>query len=231
MSTPLTPDVLARLRAFSTPTLANAVETFKLRPRTTGFASAEIRCLFPDLGPMVGYACIATFRTGTEPPREAFGRRFDMWRAIERIPPPRVIVLQDLDDPPGVGAYWGEVQSNIHRALGCVGTVTNGGVRDLDEVRSLGFHFFAGSVAVSHAYVHLVDVEPPEVQVGGLLVRSGDLLHGDKHGVLSIPAQIAERIEEGVRQVDREERQIIAYCQNPGFTRDGLERLYRQLRG
>jgi 4-hydroxy-4-methyl-2-oxoglutarate aldolase len=231
MSKSLPPDMLARLRAFSTPTLANAVETFKIRPRTAGFTSAQIRCLFPDLGPMVGYACTATFRASVEPPREASGRRFDMWRAIERIPPPRVIVLQDLDDPPGMGAFWGEVQSNIHRALGCIGTVTNGGVRDLDEVRSLGFHFFAGSVAVSHAYVHLVDAEPLEVQVGGLTVRSGDLLHGDQHGVLSIPASIAERIEEGVRQVDHEERQIIAYCQSSEFTRQGLEALYHRLRG
>lgn len=230
MPGPLPPDVLAKLRTFSTPTVANAIETFNIRPRTAGFMTCHVRCLFPELGPMVGYAFAATCRASVEPPREAAARRLEMWRALEEIPPPRIVVLQDLDDPPGVGAYWGEVQSNIHRALGCVGTVTNGAVRDLDEVRALGFHFFAGSVCVSHAYVHLVDFGRP-VDVGGLTVRPGDLLHGDQHGVLTIPMEIAERVEEGVARVEREEREIIAYCQSPGFTRQGLEHLYRRLRG
>ncbi len=230
MPSPLPPDVLARLRTFSSPTVANAIETFTLRPRTAGFMSGQIRCLFPDLGPMVGYAFTATCRATTEPPREAGTRRIEMWRALEEIPAPRIVVIQDLDDPPGVGAFWGDVQSNIHRALGCIGTVTNGGVRDLDEVRSLGFHFFAASVAVSHAYVHLVDFGGP-VEVAGLTVRPGDLLHGDQHGVVSIPPEIAERIGEGVAKVDRMERELITYCQSPGFTRQGLEDLYRRLRG
>lgn len=230
MPSPLPPDVLARLRTFSSPTVANAIETFNLRPRTAGFMSGQIRCLFPDLGPMVGYAFTATCRATTEPPREAGTRRIEMWRALEEIPAPRIVVIQDLDDPPGVGAFWGDVQSNIHRALGCIGTVTNGGVRDLDEVRSLGFHFFAASVTVSHAYVHLVDFGGP-VEVGGLPVRPGDLLHGDQHGVISIPPEIAERIGEGVAKVDRMERELITYCQSPGFTRQGLEDLYRRLRG
>lgn len=230
MRAPLPPDVLARLRTFTTPTLANAVETFDVRPRTAGYMSPQIRCLFPELGPMVGYAFTATCRAGVRPPREAGARRFEMWRALEEVPPPRIVVLQDLDDPSGVGAYWGEVQSTIHRALGCVGTVTNGAVRDLDEVRALGFHFFAGGVCVSHAYVHLVDFGQP-VEVGGLVVRPGDLLHGDRHGVLAVPLEVAERIEEGVAAVEREEREIIAYCQSPAFTRQGLEALYRRLRG
>ncbi len=230
MPSPLAPDVLARLRTFSSPTLANAVETFNVRPRTAGYMSSLIRCVFPDLGPMVGYAFTAACRASTQPPPDAGTRRIEMWRALEEIPAPRIVVIQDLDDPPGVGAYWGEVQGNIHRALGCIGTVTNGGVRDLDEVRALGFHFFAGSVVVSHAYVHLVDFGKP-VEVGGLTMRPGDLLHGDQHGVLSIPLEIAARLEEGVQKVDREERQIIEYCQSPGFTRQGLEDLYRRLRG
>jgi 4-hydroxy-4-methyl-2-oxoglutarate aldolase len=230
MPNSLAPDILARLRTFSSPQLANAVETFNVRPRTAGYVSSQIRCLFPELGPMVGYAFTATCRAGTQPPRDAGTRRIEMWRALEEVPPPRIIVLQDLDDPPGIGAYWGEVQSNIHRALGCVGTVTNGAVRDLDEVKALGFHFFAGSVVVSHAYVHPVDFGHP-VEVGGLTVRPGDLLHGDQHGVLSIPLEIGARIDEGVTKVEREEREIIAYCKTAGFTRQGLEELYRRLRG
>jgi 4-hydroxy-4-methyl-2-oxoglutarate aldolase len=225
----LLPERLAELRLYSAPTLANAVETFNVRPRTAGFMSGQIRCFFPELGPMVGYAFTATCRASTAPPPEAAALRPASWRALEEISSPRIMVIQDLDDPPGVGAYWGDVQSNIHRTLGCVGAVTNGSVRDLDEVRALGFHFFAGSVGVSHAYVHLVEIGIP-VQVGGLTVRPGDLLHGDKHGVLSIPLEIAGRITEGVEQVDRMERPLIAYCHSPGFTRQGLEDLFRQLR-
>ncbi len=229
MPTPLCPDVLERLRAISTPAVANGVEVFNVRPRTAGFMSCGIRCLFPELGAMVGYAFTATCRATEPPPADADERRFEMWRALERVPAPRIVVLQDMDDPPGVGAYWGEVQSNIHRALGCIGTVTNGSVRDLDEVRALGFHFFAGSVGVSHAYVHLVDFGTP-VEVGGLLVRPGDLLHADQHGVLAIPPAIAGDLPQGVAQVERREREIIAYCRSKEFSREGLEALYRRSR-
>jgi 4-hydroxy-4-methyl-2-oxoglutarate aldolase len=230
MSEPLSPERVAELRRFSSPTIANAIETFDIRPRTAGFMSSQIRCLFPELGPMVGYAYTATCRARTAPPREAAALRLNSWRALEDIPRPRVMVIQDLDDPPGLGAYWGDVQSNIHRSLGCVGAVTNGSVRDLDEVRALGFHFFAGSVSVSHAYVHLVEIGIP-VEVGGLTVRPGDLLHGDQHGVIAVPVEVAGRIAEGVEKVDRVERQLISYCQSPGFSRQGLEDLYHRLRG
>ncbi|HVI84475.1 MAG TPA: RraA family protein, partial [bacterium] len=163
------------------------------------------------------------------PPGTAAALRLESWRALEAVPAPRIMVVQDLDDPAGVGAYWGDVQSNIHRALGCVGAVTNGSVRDLDEVHALGFHFFAGSVSVSHAYVHLVEIGNPVV-VGGLTVRPGDLLHGDQHGVIAVPLEMAGRIAEGVEKVERVERQVISYCQSPGFSRQGLEDLYRGLR-
>ena len=230
MSDPLPPDRLAELRLYTSPTVANAVETFNLQPRTAGFMSSQIRCIFPEFGTMVGYAYTATIRASATPPAGAGALRPAMWRELEKIPSPRVIVIQDLDDPPGVGAFWGDVQSNIHRALGCNGTVTNGSVRDLDEVRALGFHFFAGSVSVSHAYVHLVEIGVP-VQVGGLTVRPGDIIHGDQHGVLSVPREIAGRISEGVGKVEQVERQLITYCQSPGFTRQGLEDLFNKLRG
>ena len=229
MPEPLSPELLTGLRRYTTPTIANAIETFELRPRTAGFMSSQIRCVFPDLGAMVGYAYTATCRASSAPPGTAAALRLESWRALEAVPAPRIMVVQDLDDPAGVGAYWGDVQSNIHRALGCVGAVTNGSVRDLDEVRALGFHFFAGSVSVSHAYVHLVEIGIP-VAVGGLTVRPGDLLHGDQHGVIAVPLEAAGRIAEGVEKVDRVERQVISYCQSPGFSRQGLEDLYRGLR-
>jgi len=229
MPHPLGPDALARLRTYSTPTLSNAIETFSVRPKTAGFTAGRIRCVFPDLGPMVGYAVTATCRAGTAPPPDAAARRAALWRAIEGVPAPRVVVIRDLDDPPGVGAFWGEVQSTIHHALGCVGTVTNGAVRDLDEVRALGFHFFAGSVVVSRAYVHLVEVGTP-VDVDGLPVHPGDLLHADRHGVLAIPHDVAGRLDDAVERVNQSEREVLEYCRRPDFTREGLEAIYLKRR-
>lgn len=224
-ASPLTPAELAALTALSTPTVANAIETFDLQPRNAGFMNPTIRALVTGDRPMVGYACTATIRAAQPKDPAIATTRRQMWEHILAIPAPRVVVIQDLDDPP-VGAFWGEVQANIHRALGCVGTVTNGGVRDLDEVRALGFNFFAGSVMVSHAYVHVVEIGVP-VTVGGLTVRPGELIHGDRHGVAVIPPAIARQLADAAREVEARERAIIALCQSPDFSLDRLSELYR----
>ncbi len=226
---PLEPAVLDRLRAFNTPTVANAIEVFDVRPRNEGFMRPEIRCIFPRLGVMVGYAVTVKIRSMTPGAKGATIPPSVHWQDVMKVPSPRVVVVEDLDDPPGLGSLWGEVNANIHRALGCVGAVTNGCVRDLDEVEPLGFHFFAGYVAVSHAYVHIVEVGTP-ARVGGLTVRPGDLLHGDRHGVTTIPLDLAARIPEGVKVVDTMERQIINYSQSPDFTVEGLTALWNRLR-
>jgi regulator of RNase E activity RraA len=140
-----------------------------------------------------------------------------------------VIVVHDLDEPRGQGAQWGEVQANIHRALGCAGVITDGSVRDLDEVRALGFQFAAAHVSVSHAYVHMVDFGLP-IKVGGLWVKPGDLVHADQHGAVTIPTDIAARIPEAVAKVEADERKIISVCQSPTFTADALKQLYKQIR-
>jgi len=221
--------VLDRLRTFNTPTVANAIEVFDVRPRNEGFMRPEIRCIFPELGVMVGYAVTLKIQSVTPGAKGAAIPASVHWQDTLKVHTPRVIVVEDLDDPPGLGSFWGEVNANMHRALGCVGAVTNGSVRDLDEVEPLGFHFFAGHIAVSHAYVHIVEVGTP-VRVGGLTVRSGDLLHGDRHGVTSIPLDLAARIPEGVKTVDTMERQIINYSQLPEFTVEGLTALWNRLR-
>lgn len=226
---PLTPEELAQLRTFTSPTVANAVETFNVRPRQEGFISSAIRALFPELGPMVGYAVTAVIRAEQAPAEGHRAGTFAWWDHVLTIPAPRVIVVHDLDDPQGQGAQWGEVQANIHRALGCVGVVTDGGVRDLDEVRALGFQFCAAHVSVSHAWVHLVDFGLP-VKVGGLWVRPGDLLHGDQHGIVSIPHEVAGKIPEAVAKVEASERKIIAACRAPGFTVEKLKAVYREVR-
>lgn len=225
----LEPAVLDRLRAFNTPTVANAIEVFGVRPRNEGFMRPEVRCIFPGLGVMVGYAVTLKIRSVAPGAKGTVIPHSTHWQDVMTVPAPRVIVVEDVDDPPGLGSFWGEVNANMHRAMGCVGAVTNGSVRDLDEVEPLGFHFFASHIAVSHAYVHIVEVGSP-VCVGGLTVRPGDLLHGDCHGVTNVPLDLAARIPEGVKAVDTMERQIINYSQSPDFTVEGLTALWNRLR-
>lgn len=223
MPEPLTQEELDALRRITTPTVANAIETFQVRARTEGFMDSTIRCIFPELGAMVGYAVTAKIaareRAQTAPPP------WEMWETMPKTPRPWVVVIEDLDYPNPVGSYWGEVNGSIYQGLGCVGTVTNGGVRDLDEVRATGFHFFASCVLVSHAYVHLVEVGTP-VSVGGLTVQPGDLLHGDQHGVLSIPLEIARELPQAAAEVERRERPIIDYARSPECSAEGLRRLF-----
>jgi regulator of RNase E activity RraA len=225
----LTTQQIDALRKITSPSVANAIETFKVRPRDEGNVSSRIRALFPEMGPMVGYAVTALIRAERGPIEGHRASTFGWWDFIQSIPAPRVIVVHDLDDPRGQGAQWGEVQANIHRALGCVGVVTDGSVRDLDEVRALGFQFCAAHVSVSHANIHMVDFGLP-VKVGGLWVRPGDLIHADQHGAVTIPPDLASKVAEAVARVEADERKIISFCQSREFTADGLKELYKQVR-
>ena len=152
--------------------------------------------------------------------------RLDWVDAITSVPEPRVLVMKDIDYPNVVGSFWGEVQANIHKALGCVGTITDGGVRDLDEMRELGFNAFATDVLVSHAYVHLIEVGVP-VTVGCMDVKMGDIVLGDQHGVVGIPMDIAAELPAAVKRVEDREQVMIGMCQAPDFT---VEKLKDQLR-
>ncbi len=221
--------MIEALRKITSPSVANAIETFKVRPRHQGFMSREIRALFPELGPMVGYAVTAVIRAEAEPLPDHRASTFKWWEYVLSIPAPRIVVVHDLDDPRGQGAQWGEVQANIHKALGCVGVITDGSVRDLDEVRALGFNVAAAHVSVSHAWVHMVDFGLP-VKVGGLWVKPGDLLHCDQHGAVAIPPEIAPRIPEAVAKVEADERRIIEVCQSKDFSVERLKALYQQIR-
>lgn len=220
---------LDALRKVSTPAVCNAIETFTVRPRNEGFTTSDIRCIFPDLGVMVGYAATARIM-GDEPPvEEHHVPRPDWWDYLQEIPKPRVVVIQDLDRVVK-GAYWGEENANIHKALGCVGVITDGGVRDLDEMQALGFHAFAAHVLVAQAYAHLVDFGIP-VRVGGLTVGPGDLLHGDRHGVTVVPQAIAAEVASAVARVERQKREIIELCQSPDFTLEALKEHWKKHRG
>jgi len=217
------------LKKITSPSVANAIETFKVRPRNQGQMSSEIRALFPEMGPLVGYAVTAVIRAEPEPLEGHRASTYGWWDYVLSIPAPRVVVVHDLDEPRGQGAQWGEVQANIHKALGCAGVITDGSVRDLDEVRALGFQFAAAHISVSHAYVHMVDFGLP-VKLGGLWVKPGDLVHADQHGVVTIPPEIADRIPEAVAKVEADERKIIDVCKSKDFSAQKLKDLYKVIR-
>ena len=222
MKSSLTPEQLDALRRLDACTLANAIEKFHERLRNEGFMDGSVHCLFPRLQPMVGYAATIKIR-GSAPPTAdgTYSERTDWWDYIVSLPEPRVVVVQDTSTRPGLGSLVGAVHMNILLALHCVGVVTNGSVRDIPAAESAGFHFFAGSVSVSHAYIHIVEIGKP-VQVGGLKIESGDLLHGDLHGVQCIPLDIAPRIPAVAARIAEREREIIAACHSPEFSLEKL---------
>ena len=228
MNQPLTPPQLDALRQMDTCLAANAIETFDLRLRNEGHTFSPLHSVFPKLPPMGGYAAPLKIRC-SDPPTEPdlYPDRTDWWTYVLTIPEPRVVVIQDADETPGAGALIGEVHAHILRALGCVGAVTNGAVRDLPALEAMGFPVFAGSTAVSHAYVHIIEFGQP-IDVGGLTIRAGDLVHGDCHGVLSIPKQIAPELPAVAAQIRKQEERIIALCQSHEFSIDKLRQAIRK---
>ena len=214
----LTDEELDALRQFDTCLVANAIERFNLRLRNTGFTGGSIRCVFPDAPLMVGYAVTARLRCGEPPMRGGtFHDRSDLWNSILAVPAPRIAVLEDMDDPPGQGAFVGGVHASVLKALGCIGYLTNGAVRELPSVRTMGVQLFAGSLTVSGAYAHTFEVGA-EIRIGGMDVRPGDLLHGDLHGVINVPLQVAAQIPGVAAQVQSDERKVIEFCRSKSFS-------------
>lgn len=218
---------LEALKKISTPSVCNAIETFKLQKRTEGFINEAIHPFFPELGVMVGYAATARASAASPPTPDQAALRYELMNLLLALPEPRIIVIEDIDSPDCLGAFWGEVQTNIHQNLGCIGSVTNGGVRDLDEVRFMKFQLFARRAIPSHAYVHLVDVGKP-VTIGGLTIKTGDIIHGDPHGVTRIPVEVAAEIPAAVKKIEEKEQSIIRYCRSSEFSVEGLKRLQQK---
>lgn len=202
--------------------VANAIETFDVRLRNRGFTDSSIRCVFDDLPPMVGYAATARVRT-SEPPMEghSFYYRLDWLDHVLSIPAPRILILEDMDRYPGLGSFIGDVHANILRALGCVGLVTNGAVRNLPEAREIQFQMYAGNRSVSHAYAHIFEFGKP-VEVGNMEVQPGDLIHGDLHGVQTVPLEIADRLPAVVQEMSEQEKHIVDLCRSSDFTVEKL---------
>ena len=219
----ITRELLTRLAEADTPTVCNALELVVPERRAKGFTTRPFVVAFPTLAPIVGVARTATIRA-REPswraPAEAKALRLDYYRYVAAEALPTVAVIQDLDDPPGFGAFWGEVNSAVHKGLGCLGCITNGSIRDLDLLAP-GFQLLAGSVGPSHAWVH-VEAFGCDVEVHGMTVRHGDLVHADRHGAVVIPAEAASRLPEAIELCGRREAPILAAARAPGFTVEKL---------
>jgi regulator of RNase E activity RraA len=225
----LTPALVEQYRQYDSASVSNAIETFEVRLRNEGFADGRLRCLFPDQPAVIGYAVTARIRSAAPPPVGlSYHDRTDWWNYIVSTPAPRIVVVQDVDEHPGFGAFVGDVHAAILQALGCVGYATNGTVRDVAAVRALGFQLLAGGVAVSHAFAHIVDFGGP-VEVGGLAVATGDILFADCAGLQSVPPSIVDQIPEAVDRMQTQEEQVIAFCRSPRFSIDGLRALVRDL--
>jgi regulator of RNase E activity RraA len=230
MNTPLTPEQLDALRRLDACTLSNAIETFDVRLRNEGFTDGGLRCFFPSLSPIVGYAATVKIR-GSAPPTAGgfYPQRTDWWKYVQSLPAPHIVVAQDIASHPGLGALLGQVHFNIQRALGCVGIVTNGAVRSIPTAEALGFQIFAANVSVSHAYTHILEFGTP-VEVDGLKVHSGELLHGDQHGVQSIPLGIAAQIPPIAARISAHKRELAALCQSPEFSLEKLVAVFAKER-
>lgn len=221
---PLPASVLEALGRYDTPTICNAMEIVAPERRLIGYTTRPLVCPFPDLPPMVGYARTVTIRSvlkSSLPADEQSTRRIDYYEYVGTGHGPRISVIQDIDGPDvGYGAFWGEVQSNVHKALGCLGVVTDGSIRDIPQWAP-GFQALAGSIGPSHAHVHVTRFAG-EVRVAGMTVRSDDLIHADRHGAVVIPHEVAARLPEAAELCGRREEPILAIARGSDFTLDKL---------
>ena len=216
---------LDALRSVDTPTICNALELVVPDRRALGFTTEPFFCADPALPPMVGYARTATIRA-VEPSAlsgaDLRQQRSDYYSYVAEGAAPKISVIQDLDSQPGFGAFWGEVNSNIHKGLGCLGAITDGSYRDWDALAE-GFQLLGGKVGPSHAHVHLVDWGG-RINIFGMTVGHGDLIHADRHGAVVIPAAAARELPAAIDLMTRREKVILDACRDPDFDIEMLKR-------
>lgn len=222
---PLPPAVLEALAKYDTPTICNALEVVAPYRRLVGFTTRPLVCPFPDLPPMVGYARTATIRATAPsglPAAEQQAQRLAYYQYVGTGAGPRISVIQDIDGrEAGFGAFWGEVNSAVHKALGCLGVVTDGSIRDIPQWAP-GFQALAGSVGPSHAYVHVAGFGG-EIRVAGMPVRSGDLIHADRHGAVVVPLDVAAKVPEAAELCGRRETPILDIARSSSFSLEKLK--------
>jgi len=216
----------AFLRSIDTPTVCNLVEIVAPERRGAGYTVMHLHCPFPDLPSMVGFAKTVTIRARDKVSGPSYmQKRMDYLDYVAAAPRPSVVVIEDKDDPAGYGAFWGEVQTNVHKALGCLGTITNGSVRDIPAVAE-GFQMLAGSISPSHAYVHVVEFGVP-VTIHGMAVKSGDLIHADRHGAVVVPVDKIDAMPAALNGLAKQEARIIAAARAPGATVETIKAAFR----
>ena len=225
-SVPVTGSLIEYLTTVDSPTLSNAIEMLGVRPRSDGFTPSEMRCLFPELGRLCGWAVTAQVETISETHPYDPQTFPALFQAVADSPKPAVVVYQEIGAKPESAAHTGEVICSIVKRLGAIGLVTDGAVRDVPEVRALGFHYFARGAVVSHGNFRVVRVGVP-VQIMGLSIRTGDLLHGDENGILSVPQQHVEQLPALVDAVRQKEAKLLEFVRGPRFNlQEMLEQLF-----
>jgi regulator of RNase E activity RraA len=216
----------AFLRSIDTPTVCNLIEIVAPERRGAGYTVSHLHCPFPDLPPMVGFAKTVTIRARDKVSGPSYmQKRMDYLDYVAAAPRPSIVMIEDQDDPPGYGAFWGEVQTNVHKALGCLGTITNGSVRDIPAVAE-GFQMLAGSLSPSHAYVHVVEFGVP-ISIHGMAVNSGDLVHADRHGGVIVPVDKIDAMQTALEGLAKQEARIIAAARAPGATVESIKAAFR----
>jgi len=213
---------LEYLNTVDTPTLSNAIELLKVRPRREGFTPLTVRALFPEFGRMCGYAVTAQVESVTQ--GEPFDIRHfvELYREVEKAPKPAIVVLQEIGGYPDYAVHCGEVMATVFTKLGAIGLVSDCAVRDLPEVHGLKFHYFARGACASHANFQIIRSGVP-VQIHGMTVRPGDLLHGDPNGLITVPAGHEAAIAQAVDQVRARERRLMEWVRSERFSVDGFE--------
>ena len=224
MTEALKQDELEALRQIDTPTIANAIEAFDLRSNTNGFMGWEISCMFPELGVMVGTAITATLDTTT--PGRVLDRAisYQLFEAIESSPNPVVLVFKDIGPRPHHGCHFGDGLATTCKRLGAIGLVTDGGVRDVDTVRQLGFHYFAPGMVPAHGNFGFHEVQVP-VEVSGVVVNPGDVIHADVNGVVALPPESARDVIDESHAVHEFEAERHAWVNSDEFSLEALKRL------
>jgi 4-hydroxy-4-methyl-2-oxoglutarate aldolase len=219
------PALLSELARHSSYAVANAVDSLGLRMRNEGASSPSLVCRTPTLAPMVGIALTLTMRSANPTMKPGFYlEHASWWETLPRGVLPRVLVIQDLDEAPGGGALVGPVQACILGALGLTGVVTNGALRGVDTFQQIGLGAYSGGLTPSHAYGHVVEAGG-RVEVSGMSIAQGDIVHGDRDGIVTFPAAMAAKVPSAAAAITAREREICAYCDQPDFSPAGLRML------
>lgn len=222
---PFTSEDLDALRAWDTPTICNGLEIVAPERRAVGFTVEPMVCADRRLPPIVGLARTGMIRA-KEPPRGPIPAREDWYDYCAADVLPTVVVIQDLDDPPGFGAFWGEVHTAVHSGLGVRGCVTNGSFRDLDMLAP-GFQIIGGRIGPSHAHVHMAQMKC-DVNIFGMLVVHDDVIHADVHGAVVIPAGAVRVLPKAIDLMARREKVILERARASGFSASAMREALRE---